>query len=61
MKTGTLLAILFLSLIALLQLLRLLLQVPITAGGVTIPVWVSLFGVLVPGTIAYLLWRENRR
>ena len=61
MKTGTLLAILFLCLIALLQLLRLILQVPITAGGVTIPIWVSLFGVLVPGTIAYLLWRENRR
>ena len=61
MKTGTLLAILFLALVALLQLLRLILQVPIVAGGVTVPVWASAFGVLVPGTIAWLLWRENRR
>lgn len=61
MKTGTLLAVLFLSLIALLQLLRLVLQVPVVVGGTTVPVWVSAFGVLVPGTIAWLLWRENRR
>lgn len=61
MKTGTLLAILFLSLIAILQLLRLLLLIPVIAGGVTIPVWVSFFGFLLPGTIAFLLWRENRK
>jgi len=61
MKTGTLLATLFLALIAILQLLRLILQIPIIAGGVTIPVWVSIFGCLIPGTIAYLLWRENRK
>jgi len=60
MKTGTLLAILFLAFIALLQLLRLILQIPIIAGGVTIPVWASVFGCLVPGTIAYLLWRETK-
>lgn len=61
MKTGTLLAILFLSLIAILQLLRLILQIPITAGDVTIPVWLSFFGFLLPATIAFLLWRENRK
>ena len=61
MKSGTLLAILFLSLIAILQLLRLILQVPIIAGGVTIPVWLSFFGFLLPATIAFLLWRENRK
>lgn len=61
MKTGTLLAILFLSLIATLQLFRLILQIPIIAGGVTIPVWVSLFGFLLPATIAFLLWRENHK
>ena len=61
MKTGTLLAILFLFLVALLQLLRLILQIPVIAGGVIIPVWLSFFGFLLPATIAFLLWRENRK
>lgn len=61
MKTGALLATLFLALIASLQLIRLILQLPVIIGGVTIPVWLSVFGCLVPGTIAMLLWRENRK
>jgi protein-S-isoprenylcysteine O-methyltransferase Ste14 len=61
MKTGTLLALIFLLFIALMHVLRLFLQIPVVAGGVTIPVWCSAFGVLIPGTIAWLLWRDNRR
>ncbi len=61
MKTGAFLASLFLSFISIMQLIRLVLQIPIIAGGVTIPIWLSFFGFIVPGTIAILLWRENRR
>lgn len=32
----------------------------IIARGVAVPLWVSAFGVLAPGLIAWLLWKESR-
>ncbi len=58
--TASLLAIIFLALVALFHLLRLAFGVEVTADGRTIPVWLSAFGVLVPGTLAALLWRERQ-
>lgn len=56
----TLLAAALLSLVALAQLLRLVLRVEVVVGGNVIPLWVSVIGVLVPGTLAFGLWREGR-
>ena len=60
MKTGSMLAILLLTLVAIAHLLRLLFGLDVTAGGWSVPQWVSVGGVIVPAAIAYLLWRESR-
>ncbi|NIM70988.1 MAG: hypothetical protein GTN86_10145 [Xanthomonadales bacterium] len=60
MKTGTLLAITLFSLVAIAHLLRLIFDVPLTAGSWQVPPWASVLGVCVPAWIAWLLWRERR-
>jgi hypothetical protein len=59
MKTGTLLAIVVFSVVALAHLLRLVTQAEISVDGVIIPQWISYPGVALPAVIAFLLWREG--
>lgn len=59
MKPGSILAILILSLVSLAHLLRVIFRVEIVAGGVVIPMWVSVAGFLVTGAVALELWRER--
>ena len=61
MKPFAAIAVVFLSLIALLQLVRFLLGWVVTVHGVTIPAWVSGIAFVVAGTLAAMLWRESRR
>jgi len=61
MKPVTTLATIIFALISIGHLLRLIFQVQVVAAGLVIPMWVSIFGCLVPATIAVLMWRENRR
>ena len=60
-KQASLVAAILFWLIALAQLLRVLFQVEVTAGGVNIPLWVSILAVVVFGTLGIWLWREHRR
>lgn len=60
MKTGTLLAIIVFTIVAVAHLLRLVDGTQIVVGSTTIPMWVSFVGVLAPGLIAFLLWKETR-
>lgn len=60
MKTGSMLAILLLTLVAIAHLVRLVNGIGVTVGGWDVPLWVSAAGVAVPAGIAYLLWRESR-
>ncbi len=60
MKPATTVAAILLFVVAVLHLLRLVLHVEWTINGTIIPMWVSIFGVLVPGGLAILMWRENR-
>lgn len=60
MKPAALVACLFLGLVAIAHLLRFVLAVPIMAGDVAIPLWLSAFGFLGPGALAIWLWREQR-
>lgn len=60
MKPFALIAVILLGLIAVLHVLRLVFQVEATAGGVAIPMWASVLGVLGPGLVAVMLWREQR-
>jgi hypothetical protein len=61
MKAVARLVTLFLTLVALAQLLRLVLQVEVVAGGVRIPLWASAVACVVTGGLAILLWRESKR
>ncbi|MGD2129012.1 MAG: hypothetical protein PVJ33_07025 [Lysobacterales bacterium] len=60
MKIGSLLAAVLLSIVAVAHLLRLLFAVDIVVGGYVIPQWVSVGGVVLPGLIAMMLWKESR-
>jgi lipopolysaccharide export LptBFGC system permease protein LptF len=60
-KPASLVAAILFGLIALAQLLRVLFRVEVTAGGVVIPLWVSILAVIVLGALGIWLWRERRR
>jgi len=59
MKPASLIAIAFLCLIALLHLLRLLLQVRISVGAFEVPLWISGPALVLAGGLALWLWRER--
>ncbi|HAJ26387.1 MAG TPA: hypothetical protein DCG53_03940 [Syntrophus sp. (in: bacteria)] len=61
MKPVTTIVVLLLIVISVAQLLRLILQVEIIAAGFYVPVWLSIFGFIVPAILALMLWRENRK
>ena len=61
MKPFTLIAVAFLSLLALLQLGRFLLGWEVTVHGLEIPVWFSGIAFVIVGALAAMLWRESRR
>ena len=61
MKPVTTIVVILLSAIAIAHLLRVILQVNVVANGVNIPIWLSIFGFIVPAVLAFMLWRENRK
>lgn len=60
MKPFTVIAIVVLSLNAILQLTRFILGWEVLVNGVTIPVWVSGIAFVIAGGLAVMLWRESR-
>ncbi len=58
MKIGSKLAITVFSIVAIAHLLRLVYAVDVTIGSWDAPMWVSVLGVIGPGAIAGMLWRE---
>jgi hypothetical protein len=61
MKTVARLVTIFLTLVAVAQFLRLVLQIEVVAGGVRIPLWASAVACVVTGGLAILLWWESNR
>lgn len=61
MKPFARLAVLFLALLALLQLGRVLLGWPVLVAGTAVPLWASAVAAVVAGGLAAMLWRESRR
>ena len=59
-KPFSMLATIFLSLIAILQLMRFVQGWQVTINGVIVPVWVSGIAFVVAAGIAAMLWRESR-
>ena len=60
MKPFTVIAIVLISLIAILQLARLILGWEVAVNGVAIPTWVSGLAFVIAGGVAVMLWRESR-
>jgi hypothetical protein len=60
-KPFTSITVVFLAVIALVQLLRFILGWEVMLNGVTIPVWASGFGFVIAAGLAVMLWREMRK
>jgi len=60
-KPFTIIAVVLLSLIALLQLLRFVLGWEVMVNGVTVPVWVSGIAFVIAAGLAVMVWRESRK
>lgn len=60
MKPFTVVSIIVFSLVAILQLTRLVLGWEVSVDGVAVPVWVSGVAFIVSGGLAVMLWRESR-
>lgn len=58
MKPFTTIAVAFLALIAVVHLLRLFAGWEAIVAGFVIPVWWSAFGLVIPGGLALMVWRE---
>ncbi len=61
MKPFTTIAVVLLSLISLLHLLRFVLSWEVTVNGMGIPVWTSGIAFVITAAIAAMLRRESRR
>jgi hypothetical protein len=60
-KPFTITAVIVLSLLALLQLLRFILRWEVTLNGAIVPEWLSGIAFVVAGGLAVMVWRETRR
>lgn len=61
MKPFTTIAVVLLTLIGLVHLLRLFLHWSVVVNGMVVPVWASAVAAVVSLALATLVWRENRR
>ena len=59
MKPATTLSAILLMIVALAHAARVLAGIPMTVGTVTIPMWPSVVGTLVPAVLSVMLWRER--
>ena len=61
MKPATTIVTILLVGISAAHLLRLIFQAEMIVGDFHMPVWLSIFGFILPLVLALLLWRENRK
>ena len=61
MKPAALVATIFLALISVMQLLRFALHVQVTVSGIIVPTWLSAVACVFTGSLAIMLWLENRQ
>jgi hypothetical protein len=60
MKPASLIAALFLMVVALAHVLRLIMNVNVIVDEISIPIWMSVLGVMGPGALAvWLLWERK--
>ena len=61
MKSSTTIAAMFLLLVSIAHLLRLILQVKVTANTFEIPIWMSIPACIVTAVLAIWLFIENKK
>jgi ABC-type branched-subunit amino acid transport system permease subunit len=61
MKPVTTIVFFLLAAISMAHLLRLIFQVDVVTNGMAIPIWLSIFGCIVPAVLAFMLCRENKK
>ena len=61
MKTFTMIAVVIFTLVAVLQLVRVLEGWDIAIGSFHVPIWVSILAAAVAALMAVMVWRENRK
>lgn len=61
MKPAVLFSCLFLVLVATGHVLRLVFQVPLSVGSVSLPMWPSVITCLVAGGLSLWLWRQEQQ
>ena len=59
MKPFTLIAIMFLSIVALFHILRIVAGADITINSWSVPMWLNGVGAVIAGGLALMLWKEN--
>jgi len=58
MKPGAAVAMTLLALIAVVHVIRVVLQIPAVIGTTVVPMWASIVAAIVTGLVAVALWRE---
>jgi hypothetical protein len=61
MKPFTTIAVVVFSLVALLQLLRVVSGWEVSVNGIAIPIWASVIAFVVATALAVMLWREAHK
>jgi hypothetical protein len=60
-KPFTTIAVVVFTLVALVQLLRVVSGWEVTVNGIAIPMWASVIALVVAGCLAVMVWRESRQ
>jgi hypothetical protein len=60
MKKFTKIASFIFGVVAVAHLVRLFVQFQVMIGSHIIPMWVSVLGIIVAGTLSYGLWKESK-
>jgi len=60
MKPVTRIVTFLLAAISVQHLLRLIFRWDVIVNGITIRLWLSIFGCIVPAALAVMLWLENK-
>ncbi len=59
MKPFTKVTIFVLALVSVMHVLRLFLGWEVKINGILIPLWVSIFGFIISGVLAFMVWYES--
>ena len=61
MKPYSTIAVVVFAIVAVLHLVRIGMGWEVIVNYITIPMWVSVVGAIIAGSLAILLWRESRQ